>query len=141
MKNGLWLGAVALTAAAVGVAWQFAPGARGQEVRVFRDADDIRQDMRTFEWLAGDRTEIGATVADCAGDASKPEAGVVVEDVRNNGPAAKAGLRKGDVITAFDGERVRSARQFERLVEETASGRFGAGDDRARGQAAGICRS
>ena len=123
MRTGLWTGAVALTAIAIGAAWQFAPGARGQEVRVFRDGDDIRRDMRTFEWIAGDRTEIGATVADRGGDAAKAEAGVIVEDVRGDGPAAKAGLKAGDVITAFDGERVRSARQFERLVEETASGR------------------
>ena len=49
--------------------------------------------------------------------------GAVVEEVRSESPAAKAGLKSGDVIVSFDGERVRSARQLERLVEETPAGR------------------
>ncbi len=38
-------------------------------------------------------------------------------------PAAKAGLKAGDIVTEYDGERVRSARQFTRLVQETPEGR------------------
>ena len=49
--------------------------------------------------------------------------GAVVEDVHSDSPAAKAGMRAGDIIVAFDGERVRSARHFERLVSETPNGR------------------
>lgn len=49
--------------------------------------------------------------------------GAVVEDVRAEGPAAKAGMKAGDVIVAFDGERVRSAKHLERLVSETPEGR------------------
>lgn len=49
--------------------------------------------------------------------------GAVIEEVRGDSPAAKAGLRAGDVITSFDGERVRSARHFERLVADTPDGR------------------
>jgi serine protease Do len=49
--------------------------------------------------------------------------GVVVDDVREGSPAEKAGLKEKDVIVDFDGERVRSARQFSRLVEETAENR------------------
>jgi serine protease Do len=51
------------------------------------------------------------------------QAGAVVEQVDSETPAAKAGLRAGDVVVAFDGERVRSARQLDRLVEETPPGR------------------
>lgn len=51
------------------------------------------------------------------------ESGVVVEDVEEDSPAAKAGLQKNDVILAFAGERVRSAAQLRRLVEETPAGR------------------
>ena len=50
-------------------------------------------------------------------------AGAVVEEVAQGSAAEKAGLRKGDVIIEFDGERVRSARQLTRLVQETADGR------------------
>ena len=44
-------------------------------------------------------------------------------EVDEESAAAKAGIKTGDVVTSFDGERVRSARQLERLVEETPAGR------------------
>jgi membrane-associated protease RseP (regulator of RpoE activity) len=50
-------------------------------------------------------------------------AGAVVTEVAEGSAAAKAGIKSGDVVTSFDGERVRSARQLERLVEETPAGR------------------
>jgi S1-C subfamily serine protease len=53
----------------------------------------------------------------------KAPAGVLVEEVRLDGPAEKAGVKRSDVIVEFDGEHVRSARQFARLVQETAPGR------------------
>jgi serine protease Do len=49
--------------------------------------------------------------------------GAVVEDVRTDSPAAKAGIKAGDVIVSFDGEKVRSARHLSRLIEETPVGR------------------
>ena len=50
-------------------------------------------------------------------------AGAVVEDVAEESAAEKAGIRQGDVVVEFDGERVRSATQLTRLVQETPSGR------------------
>jgi serine protease Do len=50
-------------------------------------------------------------------------AGAVVEEVSDGSAAEAGGIRKGDVIVEFDGERVRSARQFTRLVQESADGR------------------
>jgi serine protease Do len=76
--------------------------------------------------LAGRGVEIGASVRDIeASDAQKQNTtgGVRLEDVRPDSPAARAGLKKSDVIVAFDGEHVRSARQFSRLVRESAPGR------------------
>ena len=49
--------------------------------------------------------------------------GVLVQDVRDGSPAARAGVQNGDIVVQFDGERVRSASQFTRLVRETAPGR------------------
>ncbi len=46
-----------------------------------------------------------------------------VDAVAEDSPAAAAGIMKGDVLVEFDGERVRSARQFARLVSETPPGR------------------
>ena len=51
------------------------------------------------------------------------ERGAEVEDVVDDGPAAKAGLKTGDVLVAFDGEAVRSAAHLSRLVRETPAGR------------------
>jgi S1-C subfamily serine protease len=46
-----------------------------------------------------------------------------VKDVQNGTPAAKAGLKSGDVIVKFDGEGVRGTAHLRRLVEETPAGR------------------
>lgn len=51
------------------------------------------------------------------------ERGAIVKDVKPDTPAAKAGLREGDVIVRFQGETVQSAAQLTRLVAETPPGR------------------
>jgi serine protease Do len=82
-------------------------------------------EVRRFEMLLGDRgSRIGLSIRDLAdADLAAGKSGVLVEDVRADSPAAAAGLKNGDIVTSFDGERVRSARQLARLVEETPSGR------------------
>ena len=50
-------------------------------------------------------------------------AGVIIEDVENDTAAQKAGLKASDVIVEYDGERIRSTRQFTRLVQESPLGR------------------
>jgi serine protease Do len=49
--------------------------------------------------------------------------GALVMDVGANSPSAKAGLKKGDVVTNYDGERVEGVIEFRRLVRETPPGR------------------
>jgi len=71
---------------------------------------------------------IGVTVRDVDDADVKREklatlAGAVVEDVETDSPAAKAGMKAGDVIITFDAERVRSARHLVRLIDETPDGR------------------
>jgi serine protease Do len=74
--------------------------------------------------LAGRGAHIGVSVRDVDhADARDPKAGVVIEDVTPGGPADKAGMKTGDTLTEFDGERVRSTLQFTRLVRETPDGR------------------
>jgi serine protease Do len=73
---------------------------------------------RRMLMLEGRGSQIGVVVRD--GDATVP--GVHVDEVDADSPAQRAGVRSGDLITEFDGERVRSARQFTRLVQETAPG-------------------
>jgi serine protease Do len=53
----------------------------------------------------------------------KEEQGVEVTDVETDGPAAKAGLKTGDVILQYNGQRVEGVEQFLRYVRETPAGR------------------
>ena len=86
-------------------------------------AQDREPLVRAFEF-AGRGARIGVTVAEIQGDdAKQPKTGVVVETVTPGDPADKAGIKAGDTITEFDGERVRSVLQFSRLVQETPAGR------------------
>lgn len=78
--------------------------------------------------FAGGGSRIGVTIRDVEDADAKTAklaaaSGVVIEEVSEDSPASRAGLKKGDIVTEFDGERVRSVRQFTRLVEETAAGR------------------
>ena len=49
--------------------------------------------------------------------------GALVNDVVRSGPAAKAGILQGDVITGFAGSPVKDVRQLQRLVGETPVGK------------------
>lgn len=48
--------------------------------------------------------------------------GVVVERVQQ-GPARRAGIRKGDIVTMIDDERVKDAKHFKELVEALPAGK------------------
>ena len=76
-----------------------------------------------FSFLGGGR--LGVSVRDLDTDdlKGKVTSGVAIESVDEDSPAAKAGFKSGDVVVEFDGERVRSVRQFTRLVSETPEGR------------------
>jgi serine protease Do len=53
----------------------------------------------------------------------KEERGVEVKSVDDDSPAAKAGVKVGDVILEYNGQRVEGDEQFVRLVQETPVGR------------------
>ncbi len=52
----------------------------------------------------------------------KEERGVEVAHVEENSPAAKAGLKEGDVVLEYNGMPVQGYEQFGRLVRETPAG-------------------
>ena len=103
--------AVALTGAA-GLGAAVAPTASGQTpVAVY--------EPRGQGFLFGGG-RLGVSITDVeSGDAR----GVRIDEVEQESPAQKAGFQIGDIVVEFDGERVRSARQFTRLVSETPAGR------------------
>lgn len=111
MKKMVLSGLAVATLAAVAYVMTPAAAAQQRDRRPGVDAWSLA--------LEGPGSTIGVTVRDQSSDGS----GVLIEDVREGTPATRAGLQKGDVVVEFDGERLRSARQFTRLVRETAPGR------------------
>lgn len=111
LKTGV-LAAALLGGAAAGAA--VAPSAHGQSVRVVEPGG--------FQLFTGG-SRIGVSVIDLDAADATGTGGVRVESVEEDSPAATAGVQTGDIIVEFDGERVRSVRQFSRLVAETPAGR------------------
>lgn len=118
-----WWKTAALTVAVLGAAGlgaYYAPVASAQ-TRTVPPAVTARADA--LSTVGGSR--IGMSIRDLAADELKgtTTSGAIVESVEDDSPAAEAGLKAGDIIVEFDGERVRSMRQLARLVSETPDGR------------------
>lgn len=85
-----------------------------------RSSSSPRASRPSVFTLDGRGSQLGVVVSDLD---AKQGPGVKVDEVTSDSAAEKAGLKEGDVVVEFDGERVRSARQFTRLVQETPEGR------------------
>ncbi len=48
-----------------------------------------------------------------------PDAGIVVKQLVDDSPASRAGIRRGDIITSFDGTRVKDVTGFRLKVADT----------------------
>lgn len=73
--------------------------------------------LRNFSFSFPGRSRLGIDAEDLEGDFGNyfgaPDGeGVLVRNVFEDSPAAKAGLKAGDVITSMDGERIRSASEL-----------------------------
>jgi serine protease Do len=79
--------------------------------------------VRRLAVLEGRGVELGVSIQDLDQKQQATASGALVESVRADSAAAKAGIKKGDIVTEFDGEHVRSARHLSRLVAETPEGR------------------
>ena len=60
--------------------------------------------------------------------------GALVADVTANGPAAKAGIQNGDLITAFDGRAIADSHAVPRIVADTPIGKTVAVDILRKGK-------
>jgi len=68
------------------------------------------------------RAFLGVSIGDVEAELARrlkvaPYSGVLVRQVFEDTPAAKAGMKEGDLITAFSGVKVRSARELQLVVE------------------------
>lgn len=79
-----------------------------------------------FQLLTGPGSDIGVTARDLhASEIREPSltSGAVLEEVRKDSPASRAGIQKGDIVVEFDGVIIHSGRQFARVVRETIPGK------------------
>jgi serine protease Do len=70
-------------------------------------------DMGAYGLLAGSRPRLGIDAEDLSGQfgayfGAPDGEGVLVREVNSGSPAEKAGVKSGDIITALNGERIRS---------------------------------
>jgi serine protease Do len=117
--NRKWLAAVAGAAIAVGT---------GVAVVHAQRSIVTRRGGATILNLSGDGAWLGVELKEVTADDVKHlklpgEYGARVTEVEEDSPASKAGLKAGDVIVGFEGERVRSAAELRRMVGETPPGR------------------
>ena len=101
---------VGVVTVAAGGLFMLAPAAMGQEQRLFLASPEA--DLQVFR---GGGSRIGVSVrdvdqADVTREKLAGQAGAVVEEVRSDAPAARAGHKSGEVLVAFVGERVQSTR-------------------------------
>ena len=83
-------------------------------------------------WVGVRIQQVTEDIADALG--LPTEAGALVADVTPNGPAAKAGVQNGDLITAFDGRPITDSRAVPRIVADTPIGKTVAVDVLRKGK-------
>lgn len=91
--------------------------------------DDIKQLIEKGKIV---RPYLGVLVADLTGDLAtwyeqngyKGGKGAVVMDVEQSSPAAKAGLRQGDIITRIDNDRVNGADDVTKAIRKRKVGQI-----------------
>ena len=83
---------------------------------------------QVYELHPGGVTYLGVSLAEVTADRArelklKEPYGVEISRVEEGSPAEKAGLKTGDVVLEYNGQRVEGMEQFGRLVRETPAGR------------------
>ncbi len=76
----------------------------------------------SWGWLGVSIQNISPSIAKSLGLSSDNPEGALVASVIRNSPAAKAGLKSGDVIVSADNHPIRTAHDLPRLVAETPVG-------------------
>jgi serine protease Do len=115
-KRGIWLASVVGFSFLAGGMLQAQKGANLAAADVLVSSGGDGQ-----AWLGVQLEDVSA---DRARELKLPgEYGAVVTEVKEDSPAARAGLKENDVVLEFAGERVRSVSELKRLIRETPPGR------------------
>jgi len=76
----------------------------------------------TRGWMGAEVQSVTPDIAEGLGMKNKDAGGAIVAGVQGNGPAAKAGLKTGDVITQLDGQPVKGANELIKKIQAIAPG-------------------
>ena len=79
------------------------------------------------ELLGGKRGFLGVSIVDLTPElreyyGADKNAGILVGSLEDNGPAEKAGIKVGDIITAVDGKEVASSFQLRKALKDKKDG-------------------
>ena len=80
---------------------------------------------KAFSWQSGQGRTIGIGVTPLSKQLAEHfgvDSGVMIEEVRENSPAAKSGLKAGDIVTEINGKAVKSDIDLIRSVNEKKEG-------------------
>src|SRR3954453_958180 len=99
----------------VGIAFSIPASTVKQVVAQLKDKGTVSRG-----WIGVQIQPVTADIADSLG--LKKAEGALVAEPQPNGPAAKAGIESGDVITAVNGEPVKDARELARTIGGIAPG-------------------
>lgn len=95
---------------------------KGEMPKVFTTPDG---EGRAFAWRAGEGRQIGVGVMQLGKQLAEHfgvQNGVLIDNVREASPAAKAGLKAGDIITEIDGKAVNGQFDLIRGINEKKEG-------------------
>ena len=110
----------------------FAAALGAQQVEVVQLAPQDSSTPQIFEFHNGGLmtggTYLGVNLCEVPSDRArelklKEAYGVEITRVEEGSPAEKAGLKSGDVVLEYNGQRVEGMEQFGRLVRETPPAR------------------
>ncbi len=99
----------------VGIAFSIPASTVSNVVAQLKDKGSV-----TRGWIGVQIQPVTQDIADSLG--LKKAEGALIADPQKDGPAAKAGLESGDVITAANGQPVKDARELARIIGGFAPG-------------------
>jgi serine protease Do len=106
------------TGGSVGIGFAIPSNLAKQVVAQLKDHGKVERG-----WLGVQVQELTPEIAGSLGLDKEQPKGALVAEVQPNSPAAKAGVRQGDVIVGYAGKEVEKLRDLPRLVAETPAGK------------------